>query len=581
MKSISLAAKYRPQSFIELVGQETIRNILSKAVAEKRVAPAYLLSGTRGVGKTTIARILAKALNCENADKRKDGEPCNTCDTCKRITQNAYVDVMEIDGASNRGIEEAKKIRDVVQYAPIEGKYRVIIIDEAHMLTKEAFNALLKTLEEPPAHTRFVLATTEAHKFPITIISRCQHFVFKQVSDKALEAHLKHILDKEEWQYEENAVQLLVKRANGSVRDMLSLLDQSLALAQNPLTEKLIRSILGLAGTEIIENLLNAIYENNVLSIVEITQEMLSQGIDIAYFLREFAQMWRTFFLIKQYDEKTLNILQLSAEVFESYKIYANRFSPSLIHSAWQMTLDSQRRITTSLEPGVALELFLINIALLPKLLPLKELDVEQIPQDTIEDIKKKSNNHLITKENDVDTTMYTANKKEPLLAPVMEEAHPTELLIDTSIIDEPTQEIQEELPKTEEIFPETQKNEENTLSGEAFLDFLIVNEHTRFSSVLKQCVLTFEVRDEITIAKLQSPSYITTNKINAHGFLPSLQEILQSWAQRVLIIEVATNKSPKARHELMKELEQKEKIQEIQTVFNAYIIHCENKKID
>ena len=178
MNHASLAARYRPQSFADVTGQDMVKAILSRAAAEDRVAPAYLLSGTRGVGKTTIARIFAKALNCERAPT---ADPCNQCDSCRRIAQGGHVDVVEIDGASNRGIDDARRLREAIAYAPMEGRYKVFIIDEAHMLTRESFNALLKTLEEPPPRATFILATTEAHKFPATIVSRCQHFAFRAI----------------------------------------------------------------------------------------------------------------------------------------------------------------------------------------------------------------------------------------------------------------------------------------------------------------------------------------------------------------------------------------------------------------
>ncbi len=412
-KSISLAAKYRPQNFASVVGQETITSILSKAAFEQKVAPAYLLSGTRGVGKTTIARIFAKALNCETASSRINGEPCNKCQSCLKITQNAFVDVMEIDGASNRGIEDAKKIREIVQYPPLEGRFKIIIIDEAHMLTKEAFNALLKTFEEPPSYTSFILATTEAHKFPITIVSRCQHFVFKQVPPQSLEKHLKNVLDNENWQYEDEAISLLIRRASGSVRDAMSLLGQTLVLAQNPLTSETTRSVLGLAGKEILERILTAIHENNSLAIAEAVEDMMQQGIDIIYFMRELSQIWRSLYLIKEYKERSFKLLSLSQDEIELYTQYAHKFSASFIHSAWQITLESQRRISTSLEPSIALELFLINLALLPTLLPLHELqadisfqqekkNVDSLEENTkknekVEEEKKKFNESLYT----------------------------------------------------------------------------------------------------------------------------------------------------------------------------------------
>ena len=190
MSHASLAARYRPQTFAEVTGQETVKAILSRAAAEDKVAPAYLLSGTRGVGKTTIARIFAKALNCVHAPT---GEPCNQCEQCRRITMGNHVDVVEIDGASNRGIDDARRLREAIAYAPMEGRYKVFIIDEAHMLTRESFNALLKTLEEPPPHVKFIFATTEPHKILPTILSRCQRFDLRPIPSEIIAEHLLHI----------------------------------------------------------------------------------------------------------------------------------------------------------------------------------------------------------------------------------------------------------------------------------------------------------------------------------------------------------------------------------------------------
>ena len=227
MKHLSLAARYRPQNFAQVAGQDMVKAVLSRAAAEDRPAAAYLLSGTRGVGKTTIARIFAKALNCQHAP---GPEPCNQCEQCRKITQGVHVDVTEIDGASNNSVEDARSLRETIGYAPMEGRYKIFIIDEAHMLTRNAFNALLKTLEEPPERVVFIFATTEAHKFPITIVSRCQHFVFRHLSEEALYAHLTAVLRKENAAFEEGAVRLIARRAAGSVRDSMSLLDQTLAL---------------------------------------------------------------------------------------------------------------------------------------------------------------------------------------------------------------------------------------------------------------------------------------------------------------------------------------------------------------
>ena len=371
MSHASLAARYRPQTFAEVTGQETVKAILSRAAAEDKVAPAYLLSGTRGVGKTTIARIFAKALNCVHAPT---GEPCNQCEQCRRITMGNHVDVVEIDGASNRGIDDARRLREAIAYAPMEGRYKVFIIDEAHMLTREYFNALLKTLEEPPPRATFILATTEAHKFPITIVSRCQHFIFKAIPEAELVAHLTRVLNKEGIPFEENAVRLLARRAAGSVRDSMSLLGQTLALGGDYLTEASTRSVLGLAGQELYERLLNALKAQDCLAVAALTQELLERGVDLGFFLRELTTLWRNLFLIRQAGAAATAALDMPDAEKQRLLDLAPQFDPTYIHAAWQMVLESQRQVLTSLEPSAALELLLLNLALLPRLVSLETL---------------------------------------------------------------------------------------------------------------------------------------------------------------------------------------------------------------
>lgn len=371
MKHASLTAKYRPQTFAEVTGQQMVKTILSRAAEQDKVAPAYLLSGTRGVGKTTIARIFAKALNCEQAPT---AEPCNVCGQCRRIMQGSHVDVIEIDGASNRGIDDARRLREAIGYAPMEGRYKVFIIDEAHMLTKDAFNALLKTLEEPPARATFILATTEPHKFPITIISRCQHFVFQAQPEAELVEHLRAVLDKEGLRYEENAVRLLARRAQGSVRDAMSLMGQTLALGADELSEEVTRQVLGLAGMEAFEKLLHAIKAEDALTVAFICRELLERGVDIGFFLRELVLLWRNLFLLRQSGAKVAGLLDLPEAEQQRLLELAPLFELPFIHAAWHMVLESQRQVLTSLEPAAALELLLLNLSLLPRLLSLEQL---------------------------------------------------------------------------------------------------------------------------------------------------------------------------------------------------------------
>ncbi len=377
MKHTSLAAHYRPQTFAEVTGQDMITTVLSRAAAEDRVAPAYLLSGTRGVGKTTIARILAKALNCKEAPTT---EPCNVCTHCLMITQGNHVDVTEIDGASNNSVDDARALRENIGYAPMEGRYKVFIIDEAHMLSRSAFNALLKTLEEPPPRVVFIFATTEVHKFPITIVSRCQHFIFKRLSEDGLVAHLSRVLEKEAVSFDPQAVRIIARRAAGSVRDGMSLLGQTLALGHESLSVESTRSVLGLAGQELFVTLLQAIAKQECAAVIDIMYKLSQQGIDIGFFLRELIHLWRTLFLLREAGPSIVPSLELTAEESELWTNISSQFAAAHLHAAWHMTLDAQRKIIQSPEPAAALELLLLNLTLMPRLLPLQAVQLTGAP---------------------------------------------------------------------------------------------------------------------------------------------------------------------------------------------------------
>jgi len=374
MSTSNLTAKYRPQTFADVAGQALVKSILSRAAAQDKIAPAYLFSGTRGVGKTTIARIFAKAINCVNAPT---GEPCNECSHCKQITAGVAVDVIEIDGASNRGIDDARRLKEDIGYAPVECRYKVFIIDEAHMLTKEAFNALLKTLEEPPPRATFILATTEHHKFPATIISRCQHYTFKMLPQSELVDHLEKIMNLEELKFEPGALQIIAKRGAGSVRDSMSLLGQSLAMGEDVLTEENVRSFLGLAGQDVFFGLMEAMHSRNLVAVGEVLRQVLDQGLDLGFFLRELTNCWRNMFLLRQAGEEALPLLGFSGEEATTWMDWANRFEPVHIHACWQMTLDGQRKVMTSLEPALALELLLLNLTCLPELISLESMSAQ------------------------------------------------------------------------------------------------------------------------------------------------------------------------------------------------------------
>ncbi|MBQ7617539.1 MAG: DNA polymerase III subunit gamma/tau, partial [Desulfovibrio sp.] len=368
-KKLALAARYRPQTFAEVAGQDLVKAVLQKTCASDRPACAYLFSGTRGVGKTTVARIFAKALNCAKAPT---AEPCNTCPQCTKIMQGTHVDVIEIDGASNNKVDDVRVLRESVGYAPMEGRYKIFIIDEAHMLTSSAFNALLKTLEEPPPHVVFIMATTEAHKFPITIISRCQHFTFRHLNEDELVAHLENVLRKEQVSFEQEAVRLLAKRGQGSVRDSISLLDQTLALGGEELSVQVTREVLGLAGQAFFEQLFASMVAGDLARVIVHTRDLLHRGVDLGFFLSELLGYLRSLFLLAEGGPAVAKVLDLSPSEISFLQGFSGKFSAAHLHAAWQLVLEGQRNVVTSTEPASALELLLLNLTLIPKLLPIE-----------------------------------------------------------------------------------------------------------------------------------------------------------------------------------------------------------------
>lgn len=291
-----LARKWRPKTFADLVGQEHVVKALRNALDEGRLHHAYLLTGTRGVGKTTIARILAKSLNCENA---VHGEPCGQCESCTQIDSGRYVDLLEIDAASNTGIDNIREVLENAQYAPTAGKYKVYIIDEVHMLSKSAFNAMLKTLEEPPEHVKFILATTDPHKVPITVLSRCLQFVLRNMTPQQVAEHLAHVLDRENVPYQPQALQLLGRAAAGSMRDALSLLDQAIAMGSGKVAEQDVRQMIGAVDKQYLFELLEGIINQNGEALLEKAQEMSARAIGFDSALAELAMLLQRLALIQ------------------------------------------------------------------------------------------------------------------------------------------------------------------------------------------------------------------------------------------------------------------------------------------
>ncbi len=286
---MSLYLKYRPQDFANLIGQDYIRQTILNSIQKGTISHAYLFCGTRGTGKTSTARILAKSINCQNLGET--GEPCGVCIICKAINENKLVDLIEIDAASNRGIDEIRELKENIQFAPSQSKKKIYIIDEVHMLTKEAFNALLKTLEEPPEHAYFILATTEVHKIPETIISRCQRFNFRKIKTEDIVDRLKYIADGEGFTFEENALELIAKQANGGLRDAIGLMEQM--ASEGELKFDFISQNLGLVGEEHVDTFFESLVAKSTAEALEKINKLVESSYNLAEFNREFIEFLR------------------------------------------------------------------------------------------------------------------------------------------------------------------------------------------------------------------------------------------------------------------------------------------------
>lgn len=370
MSYLVLARKWRPQVFEEVVGQRTITQTLQNAIAQKRVAHAFLFAGARGVGKTSTARILAKALNCE---KGPNINPCNQCIHCKEITEGNSIDVIEIDGASNRGIEEIRELRENVRYTPAKSRYKIYIIDEVHMLTREAFNALLKTLEEPPPHIIFIFATTEPHKIPATILSRCQRYDFKRIPLKEILDTLKRIAEKEEIHISPRSLMLLAREAEGSMRDAQSLLDQVISYGGKEIRDEDVVEILGVIDRKILYETIEAIADQDAQRCIEVVHHLYHYGYDIQYFCRELLQYLRNLILIKV-SRQPEELLDFDGEELESLKKQAEKFQFEHLDHLFHLLLKGEQEIIQSTFPRIMLEMTLIRMATLRSLLPIDEI---------------------------------------------------------------------------------------------------------------------------------------------------------------------------------------------------------------
>lgn len=381
MSYTALYRKFRPQNFEDVKGQEHIVTTLKNQIRAERVGHAYLFCGTRGTGKTTVAKIFAKAINCEHP---VEGSPCGTCAVCQAIAEGSSMNVIEIDAASNNGVENIRQIRDEVAYSPTEGRYKVYIIDEVHMLSTGAFNALLKTLEEPPPYVVFILATTEVHKIPITILSRCQRYDFRRISIDTISGRLMELMEKEQVDVEEKAVRYVAKAADGSMRDALSLLDQCIAFyLGETLTYDKVLDVLGAVDTEVFSRLLRYVLNEDVAGAITLLDELVLEGRELGQFVIDFTWYLRNLMLL-QGAENMEDVLDMSTENLALLKEEAGMVSQEVLIRYIRVFSELSNQIKYSTQKRILTEISIIKLCK-----PEMELNVDAIT-NRLEKLEKK-----------------------------------------------------------------------------------------------------------------------------------------------------------------------------------------------
>ncbi len=372
MSYLVLARKWRPQTFADVVAQSHVVQALQNAIRLERLPHALLLTGSRGVGKTTIARLIAKTVNCQ-AKERDDIEPCNQCDMCKEITEGRAVDVIEIDGASNRSIDDIRELRDNVQYLPTKGRRKVFIIDEVHMLTREAFNALLKTLEEPPEHVLFIFATTEPHKIPITILSRCQRFDFKRITLPMLRDYLKHVATSEGIELTENSLTMIARAAEGGMRDALSLLDQVIAFGGPHPTDEEVSQSIGAINRELLYQIIKSLLSHNPTQALLAVAELFNYAYDMRQLTQELTTILRDLLVIKL-CQNPKDVTNLSEDELQQLTELAASAHPDILQQMFRILTSEAEHIAQSNHPRLLLEMVLLRMTRLEPIRPFDDL---------------------------------------------------------------------------------------------------------------------------------------------------------------------------------------------------------------
>ena len=422
-----LARKWRPKNFSELIGQDSVQKTLTNALRQNRLYPVLLFTGPRGTGKTSSARILAKTLRCQN---QKNFIPCDQCEDCLLIQDSRHLDVMEIDGASNNGVDAVRELRDTVNYLPSTGSWKIYIIDEVHMLSNSAFNALLKTLEEPPQHIIFIMATTESHKIPPTVLSRCQNLDFHLLSPSLIKKQLENICEKENISIKEEALWIIAKQARGSLRDGQSLLDQIITFCGEDLTSEKVTELLGLSDPQILFTCLKALIHRKEEEMIDLIQSLRTKGNEPRLFLQSLIEAIRNLLLLKKNPNNNPPLVQASKQEIEQMKQEIKNSSSEDLHFLFDMLLKGEREMAFCYDSQLVLEVLLLRFCGSPRLeslVPLNPLSLDENKTVNIENnsvaFKAESekaetkgfvNTHLAKQKNSENTDLKNTNFDKP-----------------------------------------------------------------------------------------------------------------------------------------------------------------------
>ena len=502
-----LARKYRPQNFDDLIGQDALVQTFTNAIKNNRLHHAYILTGIRGIGKTTTARIMAKALNCTGLDGNSGPtiHPCGVCENCRAIAEDRHIDVIELDAASRTGVDDMREILDGVRYKPTLGRYKVYIIDEVHMLSKNAFNALLKTLEEPPSHVKFIFATTEIRKVPVTVLSRCQRFDLQRLSIEDLLQLFHRILEKENISAEEEALEIVAKAADGSARDGLSLLDQAISVGDGKISTSIVKKMIGLVDKNKIFELFSALLQGNLQNVLENLQNQYKNGANPQSVLTDLIDVAHTLIKAKIVPE-SVNAIGMSENEKNMCRELSGSVSVAVLSKIWQMLIKGLSELQIAPVQLDALEMILIRVAYSSNL---------PTPLEILNDVKKKS-----------DLT-------PPPVYQARNEAKKVEVLTkEETVISAPQKAAaQEQKPVVEPLITAETPAENPEFSLENLVSYL--EEH-------KKMMLLYSLKNDVSFSKFERGlAKIRLSSRVSRDFLVSLRNILAEASGYDWIVEV------------------------------------------